>query len=225
MAPRTKTRTGVNITVPNPDSFVDDELIPEPYSVEFEIEGTRGYLFNRYDVPVNGDDTQKGVKVVKSPGQMVTLDSDGHLAARTAQVWNTVKAAGKYRKNPRSSKGSLSTVLGECLEVEGPDSRHPDLLTFLTESGEPYGSWEWELTSRVKNAGAFAGYVTRLRPAIHPGWRLIGRVTILLPQYVPTHRLHECFEMAGRFGGIGDGRTGGLGYGRFLIRRFETLSG
>jgi hypothetical protein len=29
--------------------------------------------------------------------------------------------------------------------------------------------------------------------------------------------------MAGRFGGIGDGRTGGLGFGRFLIRRFESV--
>jgi hypothetical protein len=219
MAPRTK---GSTITVPNPDSFIDDESMPEPYSVEFEIEGTRGYLFNRYDVPANGDDSQKGVKVVKTPGMMVHTDSDGNLAARSAQVWNAVKAAGKYRKNPRSARGSLSTVLSEALEVEGLDNRHPDLLTFLSPKGKPYEGWDFEFTSRVKNAGAFAGYVTRLRPALHPGWRLTGRATILLPQYLPIQRLHECFEMAGRFGGIGDGRTGGLGFGRFLIRRFES---
>lgn len=220
MAARTK---GSTITVPNPETFIDDEAIPEPYAVEFEIEGTRAYLFNRYDVPVNGDDSQKGVKVVKTPGMMVHLDSDKHLAARSAQIWNAVKAAGKYRKNPRSARGSLSTVLGEALELEGTDPRHGDLLTFINPDGKPYDGWDFEFTSRVKNAGAFAGYVTRLRPALHPGWRLVGRATILLPQYVPIHRLHECFEMAGRFGGIGDGRTGGLGFGRFLIRRFESV--
>lgn len=222
MAPtKTKVPSGTRITVPNPDSFIEDEVSPEPYSIEFTLEGTRGYLFNRYDVPANPEPATKGVKVVRPIGTMVTLDSDGNLAARTAQVWNAVVAAGRFRPNPRSARGSFATVLKEAIEVEGVDNRHPDLMTFMHPNGKGYQKWDFEYTARTKNSGAFAGYVTRVRPAIEPGWLLTGRVAVLLPQYIAVGQLHESFEMAGRFGGIGDGRTGGLGFGRFLVRKFE----
>lgn len=220
MAARTKAPTGTAVTVPNEESFWDDSAMPQPYSVEFTIEGTRDYLFNRYDVPADPDEL-KGQNKVKTPGTMVHLDSEGHLAARTVALWNCVVAAGKYRQNPRSKRGSFATVLKEAIEMEGLDENHPDLLTFISPSGKPYGNWEYEFTARTKKAGAFAGYVTRVRPAIHAGWSLTGRCVVLLPEYVTIPQLHEAFSMGGRFGGIGDGRTGGLGFGRFLVRRFE----
>lgn len=220
MATRTKTPRGSATTVPEPESFYED-VIPEPYAIAFTIEGTRGYIFNRYDVPANPDPGLKGQTIVQTPEQRVTLDSDGNLAARTSQVWNAVVAAGKFRKNPRSAKGSLSAVLKDALEIDGLDEAQPDLLTFEHPSGKPYTSWEFTDERRTKKAGAFAGYVTKLRPGIQSGWLLSGRATILLPQYVNPQQLHECFEMAGRFGGIGDMRNGGLGFGRFLVRRFE----
>jgi hypothetical protein len=216
-----RARTGSAITVPNPESFIADSVIQEPYSMDFTLEGTRGYLFNRYDVPANMDPGLKGEVKVPTPGTMVHLDSNGHLAARTVAVWNAVVAAGKYRKNPRSARGSFSTVLKEAIEVESLDDKHPDLLTFTDPDGKPYDNWEWEFTARTKKSGAFAGYVTKVRPALHPGWLLSGRVTVLMPEYIKVPQLHEAFAMAGRFGGIGDGRTGGLGFGRFMVRRFE----
>lgn len=220
MATKVKAPRASGTTVPNPESFYED-VIPEPFAIEFTIEGTRGYIFNRYDVPANPDPQLKGQTIVQTAEQRITLDSDGHLAARSIQVWKAVVAAGRFRKNPRSAKGSLATVLGECLEVDGLDDRHPDLMTFIHASGKPYTSWEFTDERRTKKSGAFAGYVTKLRPGIQPGWMLQGRATILLPQYVNPQQLHEAFEMAGRFGGIGDMRTGGLGFGRFLVRRFE----
>lgn len=224
MPTRTKAPTGASITIPNPESFLEDSKIPQPYSVEFTLEGTRAYLFNRYDVPANPEEPKKGVKIERPLGQMVTIDSDGHLAARAVQVWNSVVAAGKYRPNPRSSRGSLSTILKEAMEVDGLDDRHPDLLTFRAPSGEAYERWEWEFTARTAHSGSFGkSYVTKVRPAIHPGWQLAGLVTILQPEYCSLMQLHEAFSMAGRFGGIGDGRTGGLGFGRFLVRRFESV--
>lgn len=214
---------GGNITIPNPESYVENGGVPEPYSVQFTIEGIRNYLFNRYDVPANPDEL-KGQNKVDDPGKKVHLDSDGHLAARTVALWNAVVAAGKYRKNPRSSKGSFSTILKEALEIEALDPRHPDLLTFIAPNGEPYDSWEYDFTARVKKAGAFAGHVTRVRPAIYAGWKITGRAVVLLPEYVSIPQLHEAFSMAGRFGGIGDGRTGGLGFGRFMVRSFEEVN-
>ena len=217
MPTKTKAPTGANLTVPNPDSMYEDPPLGDPYYVDWEIEGTREYLFNRYDVPVAGTDQNlKGQTAVKTPGELVTVGSDGNLAASKLQVWNAVCAAGKYRKNPRSSKGSLGTVLREAFEIEstGPDT---DLLPFISPEGDPYVKWEWEFTARTKKSGAFAGYVTKVRPGLQPGWRLAGRAVGLGPQYITVRQLHEAFEMAGRFGGIGDGRSGGLGFGRFLV--------
>ena len=221
MAARTKTPKGSRTTVPNEESFLDTVGVA-PYGVEFTIEGTRGYLFNRYDVPANPDPKLKGQKVERKPEHMITLDSNGHLAARTVQLWNAVTNAGKYRPNPRSARGSLATVLKEAIEIEGLDNNHPDLLTFESPEGTPYDNWEFDYSARVKNAGAFAGYVTRVRPGIEPGWKLTGRVMVLLPEYITVPILHEAFSMAGRFGGIGDGRSGGLGFGKFLVSRFES---
>lgn len=218
MATRTKAPAGKRVTTPTEESFFEPAM-PEPYAVVFTIEGIRDYLFNRYDTTPHEE--LKGQNTDRTPGEMVTLDSDGNLAARALQVWSSVVAAGKYRKNPRSSKGSFSTVLKEALEVEGLDDAHPDLLTFTTSKGQPYKGWDFEDARRIKKAGAFAGHVTRVRPGIHRGWQLTGRATILLPEYVILPQLHEAFAMAGRFGGIGDGRTGGLGFGRFMVRRFE----
>ena len=220
MPTATKAPKGSRVTVPNPDSFIDDSAAPEPYTVLFTVEGTRDYLFNRYDVPIDPDEL-KGQNKVKSPGEMVHLDSEGFLAARTVALWNSVVAAGKYRKNPRSARGSFSTILKEGLEIESTNDAHPDLLTFISPNGKPYEGWDFEFTARTKKSGAFAGYVTKVRPGIHRGWRLDGRAVVLLPEYIAVPQLHEAFSMAGRFGGIGDGRTGGLGFGRFLVRKFE----
>lgn len=218
----TKTQRPVNMTVPNEASWVDDEARPEPYAVEFTIEGTRDYLFNRYDVPVKGNGKLKGEVDEPGIGTKVHLDAEGHLAHRTVALWNAVVSAGKYRKNPRSSRGSYSVILKEGMEIES-DGPSPDLLTFSAPNGKPYDNWEWEFTARTKNAGAFAGFVTKVRPGIHAGWTLSGRAVVLLPEYISVPQLHECFSMAGRFGGIGDGRSGGLGFGKFLIQHFARL--
>lgn len=210
-----------NIMVTNEDTFIDDSVLEEPYSVKFTIQGTRAYLFNRYDVPVVTDTTNRREKQAPALGTMVTLDSKRHLAARSVQVWNAVVAAGKYRKNPRNARGSFATVLKEGIEIEGLDEGHPDLLTFTDPKGKPYDSWEFEYTARTKHGGAFASYVTKVRPAINPGWLLSGRIVVMLPQYIKVGPLHEALEMAGRFGGIGDGRTGGLGFGRFRVVKLE----
>ena len=210
-----------NIMVTNEDTFIDDTVLEEPYVVTFTLQGTRAYLFNRYDVPVVADTTATREKKAPALGTMITLDSNRHLAARTVQVWNALVAAGKYRKNPRNARGSFATVLKEGIEIEGLDENHPDLLTFTDDKGEPLDSWEFEFTARTKHGGAFASYVTKVRPAINPGWKLAGRIVVMLPQYIKIPALHETLEMAGRFGGIGDGRTGGLGFGRFRVVKLE----
>jgi hypothetical protein len=203
----------------------DDLPLEQPYAIEFEIEGTRRYLFNRYDVPVHADTEQKtsAGKTVRPLGSMVHKDSAGNLAAPITQIWNAVVAGGRYRQNPRSKRGSLATVLREGIEIESLDN-DAELLTFHTATGEPYQSWDGSFSSRVKNSGAFAGYVTRERPAIDPGWRLRGRIVVTLPQYIKENDIHGALEMAGRFGGIGDGRTMALGFGRFRINRFEAAT-
>jgi hypothetical protein len=208
----TKTK-GRLIETPNERSFSEElpewfTAIDPPYSVTVTLEGTKPYLFNRYNGDLEDPETAQTRRVKKSPPieSRLTVDSEGFLAAPTEQIRMAIIKAGTNYRNPRAKAGSLATVLREGLVSES------DLCSFGVKD------WEYEDTRRARHASSF---VTKVRPGLLAGWTLTAQIGVMLPQYIIPRVLHQCLVDAGRIGGIGDART--LGFGRFIPTRFEVM--
>lgn len=207
-------RKGTLIETPNEASFSGDlpewfTTIDPPYSVSITIEGTKPYLFNRYNGDLEDTETAAARRVKKAPPieSRLTVDSEGFLAASTEQIRMAIAKAGTNYRNPRAKSGSLGTVLREGLVSES------DLCSFGVKD------WEFQDTRRARHSSSF---VTKVRPGLLAGWTLSCQVGVLLPQYIVPRVLHQCLVDAGRIGGIGDARI--LGFGRFIPTHFEVLN-
>ncbi len=211
-----KVSRGVLIETPNEASFLGDlpegfAAIDPPYSVSFTVEGTKPYLFNRYNADLIEDpETATTRRVKKAPPieSRLTINEDGDLAAPGEQFRMALIKAGTNYRNPRAKSGTLGTVLREGLVSE------TDLCSFGVKT------WEFEDTRRAKHAQS---YVTKVRPGLLAGWTLTCQIGVLLPQYIIPRVLHHCLVDAGRIGGLGDARI--LGFGRFIPTRFEVITG
>lgn len=209
---------GTLIETPNEASFLGDlpedfVAIDPPYSVRFTLEGTKPYLFNRYNADLiadNGDNaTTRRVKKAPPIESMVTVNDEGELCASGEQFrWAVINAAKNYR-NPRAKTGTLATVM-----KDGGLVAESDLSSFGVKD------WDYEDTRRAKHA---TSYVTKVRPGLLAGWTVEAQLGILLPQYITPRMVHQCLLDAGIRGGIGDART--LGFGRFMPTRFEVITG
>ena len=216
MATKARSR-GMLIETPNEASFLGElpegfAAIDPPYSVRFTLEGTKPYLFNRYNADlIEADpDTQPTRRVKKGAPveSMVTVNDKGQLCAAGEQVRMAIINAGKNYRNPRAKAGALSTVLREGLVTES------ELCSFGVKD------WEFEDTRRARHSQSF---VTKVRPGLLAGWKLSCQIGVVLPQYIIPRVIHQCLVDAGRIGGIGDGRA--LGFGRFIPTRFEVITG
>lgn len=216
MAAAKKSR-GMLIETPNEASFLgelpeDFAAIDPPYSVSFTLEGTKPYLFNRYnaDLIEKDPDTAPSRRVKKGVPveSMVTVNEDGFLCAAGEQVRMALIKAGTNYRNPRAKAGTLATVLREGLVTES------ELCSFGVKD------WEFEDTRRARHTQSF---VTKVRPGLLAGWELSCQIGVVLPQYIIPRVLHHCLVDAGRIGGIGDARA--LGFGRFIPTRFEVITG
>ena len=215
-APKRKPRAEV-ITVPNPASYpvFPDWFKPvaEPYTVEFKIELTKPYLFNRWDVElVEPSDTQATRRVKKGapPEALVTLNEAGELCFPAAQLLMSTIQAGKNYRNPRSTKGTLGTVLREGL---------------MTPVGCDLVSWgvdSWDFID-VRRAHHAQSWVPKRRPALESGHRATSRFEVTLPEYIEPAILNKVLQDAGRLYGIGDGRTAPLFMGRFMVHSFDVI--
>lgn len=204
------------ITVPNPASYpvFPDWFQPlaEPYTVEFECELTKPYLFNRWDAdlvePPEGQEQTRRRKKGSPPEAMVTLDKDGNLAFSSAQILMACVTAGKNYRNPRAKAGSLGTVLREGLQTV------EELVSFGVKG------WDYIDVRRANHSGS---WVPKRRPAMEPGHRFSTSLTVTLPQYIEPAILNKVLSDAGSLYGIGDGRTAPLFYGRFLVCSFTQI--
>lgn len=201
------------IETPNEASFSGDlpewfTAIDPPYSVTLTIEGTKPYLFNRYNGDLEDPDTQPTRRVKKAPPieSRLTVNEEGFLAAPTEQIRMAIVKAGVNYRNPRSRLGTLATILKEGLVSES------ELCSFGVKD------WEFQDTRRAKHSQSF---VTKVRPGLLAGWTLTAQIGVLLPQYIIPRVLHQCLVDAGRIGGVGDARA--LGFGRFIPTRFEVM--
>jgi hypothetical protein len=181
----------------------------EPYRAAITICGSADLLFHRWNVEgvESKANAAKGSKAKKTDDleTYVYRDSHGMLSLPGEYLRQSVIMAAKFRQDPRSPRKSAMD-----LYKAGVVS-----LTLLASLG--VDTWDYEDKRRVtiqRNA------ITRVRPALHAGWKATIEFAVLLPEYIMQADLHDVVTNAGRLVGVGDFRPT---YGRFQIIGFDIL--
>lgn len=181
-----------------------------PYSVEAHVEGTAALLFHRWDcdsveAKANAAKGSKGKKT-DDINSYVYRDSTGKLAIPGEYFRQSVIHAAKYAQDPRSPRKSAMDLFKAGVSVL-------DELCSL-------GVKDWDYLDRRRVLVQRNG-ITRIRPAMQPGWKATVKLLILLPEYINAQFLHDRLNMAGRLVGVGDFRPT---FGRFAVTKFEVLT-
>lgn len=178
-----------------------------PYTVRVVVEGVADLLFHRWNTEAV-EEKAKAPKGSKAKRQddletYVWRDENGYLALPGEYLRQSIIRAAKYRQDPRSPRKSAQDLVKVALLVE------PVLASLGVKD------WDYEHRARVR---VQQSAITRVRPAIKRGWRAEFFITVLLPEYIDPHLLHQLLTDAGRLEGVGDFRPT---YGRFAVVLFE----
>ncbi|QWK21721.1 hypothetical protein [Thermus antranikianii] len=178
-----------------------------PYTVRVVLEGVADLLFHRWNTEAV-EEKAKAPKGSRAKRQddletYVWRDENGYLALPGEYLRQSIIRAAKYRQDPRSPRKSAQDLVKAALLVE------PVLASLGVKD------WDYEHRARVK---VQQNAITRVRPAIKKGWRAEFFITVLLPEYIDPHFLHQLLTDAGRLEGVGDFRPT---YGRFAVVLFE----
>lgn len=201
MAVKTKA-TGTNGTAPHPDT---------PYSIGFQVRGTRSFFFNRYDVDefFELDAAPKGSKLRrdKDPMRLVWRADDGTLAVQSLDFLKAMREAGRYMPDVTATgrKSAMPEVPRALVPVE-------ELCSFGVDDVDAIDVRPVKMRSGSK--------VPKARPILTPGWETSVHFEVMLPEFFWPSRVVELMVRAGRVLGIGDGTT--IGYGRFLVVNVEA---
>lgn len=180
-----------------------------PYRVSVTIEGLAAILFHKWDC----DDVEAKSKAAKgsagkkidNPENYIYRLPSGRLALPGEYLRQSIIHAAKFKQDPRSPRKSAMDLYKACVQV----------LTELADLGVK--DWDYLDRRRVviqRNA------ITRIRPALHPGWKATVVFLVTMPHYISVHDLIETLNMAGQLIGLGDFRPT---YGRFVVKSFAVL--
>ncbi len=181
----------------------------KPYSVEVTIEGVAHCLLKKYDC----DDVEKKGNAKKGSAEKKTdnLEASVYRDPETGEIGipgvnfkAALAAAAKSTQDPRSPRKSAKDLVRASVFVT------PDLASF--------GKKTWDFEDR-RGVCIQTSRVTRVRPAMHKGWRLTFIINVVQPQYITPDLLEQIVKNAGAFCGLGDFRPD---FGRFTIRKFDV---
>lgn len=186
----------------------EDEIsIGFPYQVKVTVEGSADILFHRWnnEAVAAKASAAKGSKAKKSDNieSYVYRNDAGEICIPGEYLRMAIVNAAKFRQDPRSPRKSAMDLFKAAIVS----------LTPLASLGSD--KWDYEDRRRVlvqRNA------ITRVRPAMHAGWKAAFELQVNIPEYVDRITLRETIEVAGRLIGLGDFRPS---YGRFGIVGFE----
>ena len=179
----------------------------QPYSVKVTIEGAAPLLFHRWNVEAVAEKAKaaKGSKAKKEDNveSYVYRDEKRHICLPGEYFRQAIIHAAKYMQDPRSPRKSAMDLFKAGLVV-------------LTDYAS-LGTSEWDFLDQRRVAVQRNG-LTRVRPAMHKGWRATVELQVLLPEYITREILNAAIQNAGRLVGVGDFRPT---YGRFQIVEFK----
>jgi hypothetical protein len=183
----------------------------QPFSVEASIEGTTPFLFHRWNCESVEAKSKaaKGSKAKKTDDleSYVYRNQKGHLAIPGEYFRQAIIHAAKFIQDPRSPRKSAMDLFKAAIIV----------LDELCSLGTSDWSYLDQRRVLVQRNG-----ITRIRPAMATGWKVITRLQVVLPEYVNAHLLNDRLQAAGRLIGVGDFRPS---YGRFQVVKFDVLKG
>lgn len=214
----TSPRLAEMIAAPTNDAAPTIDL-SAPYVAEVTIRGQSAFLYHRWsdDAVAEKAAAAKGSKAKKTDDveSYVYRDSDGNLGIPGVYLSGALvdprNGAAKYRQDPRSPrKSALDLFKAGVLPLT-------DVATVYRADGKPADSWDYLDRRRVlvqRNA------ITRVRPALAPGWSATFQLMVQTPEYIPEDLLLDVLGQAGRLVGIGDFRPT---FGRFAVTGFRRL--
>lgn len=180
-----------------------------PYQVSVTIQGAADFLFHRWNNEAVEAKAKaaKGSKAKKSDDieSYVYRNDAGELAIPGEYLRMAIIGAAKFRQDPRSPRKSAMDLFKAAVIS----------LTPLASLGTD--TWSYEDRRRVvvqRNA------ITRVRPAMHAGWKASFDLQVNIPEYVDPNILRETIEVAGRLIGVGDFRPT---FGRFGVVNYSVL--
>ena len=180
----------------------------EPYTAHITVRGVAPILFHAWNVESVAEKGKapKGSKAKKEDDYQsyVYRTPDGELAIPTEYFRQAVIGAARFRQDPRSPRKSAIDLFKAG-------------IVGLQELC-PLGTNEWDYLDR-RRVTIQRSAITRVRPALNPGWETTVVLGVVLPEYIEPATLNEVIAQAGRLIGVADYRPT---YGRFQIVGFAV---
>jgi hypothetical protein len=180
-----------------------------PYTARVEILGTAPFLFHRW----SNEAVEAKAKAAKNSKakkeddleSYVYRNDKGMLSIPGEYFRQSVIHAAKYRQDPRSPRKSAMDLFKAG-------------VVCVTELCS-LGAKEWDYIDR-RRVLIQRNAVTRARPAILSGWKVVVDLLVLTPEYIASTDLLDTLTQAGRLIGVGDFRPT---FGRFQVTKFDLL--
>lgn len=190
------------------DAKLDIE-ISTPYIVECSVEGTAAILFHRWSVEAVEEKAKaaKGsvAKKTDNTESFLYRDENGNIAMPSEYFRMSVVNAAKFKQDPRSPRKSAMDLFKAGIATMD------ELCSFGVKEPDYYD----RRRVVVQRNG-----ITRVRPAMHIGWRCSVNFQILLPEYISPRLMNDTLQYAGRIVGVGDFRPS---FGRFQVNHFNVI--
>lgn len=207
--------TALGGDVENPLAHHNQET---PYAVEVTVTGTAALLFHRFqcDAVAAKSAAAKGSAAKKTDDTESYLWRDANELICLPGPYLVGAIAGptgaaKFRQDPRSPrKSALDLFRAGVVPLT-------ELAPIITVAGDKATAPDYYDTRRAVVQRAA---IPRVRPAFLAGWQATVILSVLLPQYIPPHLLHDVLVDAGRLVGIADYRPT---FGRFRVTSFAIL--
>lgn len=181
----------------------------QPYAVEIQIEGTCPILFHRWSVDAVAEKAKaaKGSKAKKEDDteSYMYRNSKGEVCIPGEYLRQSILNAARFKQDPRSPRKSAMDLVEAGLVS----------MSELCSTGLKEPNFIDKRRVTVQRNG-----ITRCRPALFAGWRIVAEMSILLPQYLSPQFVNELAQAAGKLIGIADFRPT---FGRFQVVGYKVL--
>ncbi|MDO8671132.1 MAG: hypothetical protein Q7O66_06835 [Dehalococcoidia bacterium] len=186
-------------------------LYAAPYVANVTIEGVASLLFHRWsnEAVKEKSEAAKNSKSKKTDNVESYLwrCENGHVGLPGEYLRMAIIGAAKFRQDPRSPRKSAMDLFKAGVMA----------LTEIADLGVEEPDYEDHRRAVVQRSA-----ITRVRPAMRPGWRATIELQVVLPEYIEPATLNQVIQNAGKLIGVGDFRPT---FGRFVVVEYSTRSG